>query len=118
MQDKNTTQLRQYDLEKLAHFASKEPTDQEMAMAKRLMNSFYRLCRLAERNLYLATEEHTCNLKSTAASERREMAWADKLSAELKSFCGLEIVYLSWCPSIGRTVEHGGIKQDFHAWMY
>lgn len=118
MSRKTIAQLREMEVDKLAHYASPEPTEQDYATARRLMNSYYRLCGLANTNLYLSNEEWSCNLPSTAKSEQRESDWSDRLSKELQDFCGLQLVYFSWLPSIGIVVEHGGAERKINAWFY
>lgn len=75
--------------------------NEDVATAKRLMNSFYRLCALAERNLYLANNERTCNSPYTKESEERESRWYTRLNKEFKEFAGLELFYCGYMPSIG-----------------
>ena len=89
MAQKTIAQLREMEVEKLAKLHAAEPSQNDMNTARRLMNSFYRLCGLAETNLYLANDERTCNRPSTKASEERQSAWTKRLSAEFTAFCGL-----------------------------
>lgn len=112
-------QLREREVEKLARFHSEAYTEKDMDTARRLMNSFYRLCGLCERNLYLANDERTCNRASTKASEDRESKWTARLSRQFKEFAGLELFYSGYCPSIG--IIHrpsGACYERINRWFY
>ena len=111
-------QLRELEIEKLVAFRTDRPTEDDYREARRLMNSFYRLCGLSETNLYLANNEYTCNRKSTAESEARESRWYDRLSNEFKEFCGLQLFYAGYAPSIGIVTEHGGVSEKINRWFY
>lgn len=119
MAQKTIAQLREMEVEKLARLHTPEPSEADMETARRLMGSFYRLCGLAERNLYLANEERTCNKPSTKASEEREDKWYKRLSAEFTAFCGLRLFYSGYAPSIG-TVDpkNGGCSEKINRWFY
>lgn len=119
MAQKTIAQLREMEVEKLAKLHTSEPSEEDMNTARRLMNSFYRLCGLAETNLYLANDERTCNRPSTKASEDRESAWCKRLSAEFTAFCGLRLYYSGYAPSIG-TVDPktGGCSEKISRWFY
>lgn len=112
-------QLREREVERLAHFHSENPTENDMDTARRLMNSFYRLCGLCERNLYLANDERTCNRASTKASEDRESKWSKRLSKEFEEFSGLELFYSGYCPSIGIVYRpSGACSEKITRWFY
>ena len=112
-------QLREREVDRLAHYRTESPTEADYKEAKRLMNSFYRLCGLSETNLYLANTERTCNSAYTKASEERERRWVARLSDEFKEFCGLELYYSGYMPSIG-TVHRpgGGVSEKITRWFY
>lgn len=112
-------ELREREIRKLVSFKTSDPTPEDFAEAVRLMNSFYRLCGLCERNLYLANEERTCNLKSTKESEDRESRWSDRLNREFKDTYGLQLVYCGYMPSIGVVYEPGGgFSEKITRWFY
>lgn len=94
-------QMRAREVRRLAEYHAENYTDADLREAERLMNSFYRLCGLAETNLYLANNERTCNSRYTAESEAREDRWYKRLSGEFKKFAGLELFYAGYAPSIG-----------------
>lgn len=119
MRKKSIAELREQEVVRLAEYRSADPSDADICEARRLMNSFYRLCGLCERNLYLANDDRTHNLKSTKKSEEREERWRDRLNAEFESFAGLRLVYCGYMPSIG--VVHkpgGGFSEKITRWFY
>lgn len=112
-------QLREREVDRLAHFHAAEPTEEDYQTARRLMNSFYRLCGLAETNLYLSNDERRCNTIYTQKSERRESIWHERLSKQFKDFAGLELVYCGYAPSIGvRCYPGGGFSEKINRWFY
>lgn len=111
-------QKREMELVKLVSFRTYNPTEEDYREAKRLMNSYYRLCGLSETNLYLSNKESTCNSKYTKASEDKEMKWFKRLRREFEDYCGLTLFYTCWYPSIGLKDEHGGVETIIHAYFY
>ena len=87
-------QLREREVEHLASLGNGSIPE-----AKRIMNSYYRLCGLCEANLYLANCERTCNTKYTAESEAKEERWNKRLNKLLAPY-GLELVYFGYFPTI------------------
>lgn len=112
-------QLREKEVMRLAQYHSEEYTENDLQTARKLMNSFYRLCGLAERNLYLANDERWCNRPYTKQSEERESAWCKRLSKQFTDFAGLELFYCGYAPSIG-TVERpsGACSEKITRWFY
>lgn len=111
-------QMREKELERLVAFKTDTPTDEDYAEAKRLMNSFYRLCGLAETNLYLANNERTCNSAATKRSEERESAWYDRLRKEFEEKYGLTLFYTGYAPSIGVRCPGGGVAEKITRYFY
>lgn len=111
---KTIAQLREEQCQKL--HGLNVGTDYDTA--KRLMNSFYRLCGLAERNLLLNEDERTCNLKSTKCSEEKEDRWYKRLSKEFEDNYGLTLEYCSYLPSIGIKKPGGGFKEVIYRYFY
>ena len=111
-------QLREREVDRLAHYHAEEPTEDDYRTARKLMNSFYRLCGLAERNLYLANDERTCDRVSTRYSELREDNWCRRLSKQFTAFAGLELFYTGYAPSIGVKYENGGVCEKITRWFY
>lgn len=93
-------QSREREVFHLATFKTENPTAADIAEARRNMNSYYRLCGLAERNLYLANNERTCNRRSTAESEERESKWHKRLDRVFRETYGLHLQYFGYFPSI------------------
>ena len=107
-------ELRRKEVRKLAEFNR----DVEYENASRLMNSFYRLCGLSERNLELANDSTIYNAKRLAKSEARESRWYERLNAEFKKLYGLELVYCGYAPSIGIRVENGAFVEKINRYFY
>lgn len=82
-----------------------------------IMNSFYRLCGLCERNLYLANDERWCNTKHCKESEAKEARWVARLNKQFAEY-GLQLVYCGYCPSIGTVHENGGFSEVITRWFY
>lgn len=111
-------QLREKEVERLARFKDSEPTEQNITDARKIMNSFYRLCGLCTTNLYLANDARTCNRQSTKDSEEREERWVKRLNEQLKPY-GLQLFYCGYCPSIGIVEKpHGGCVEKITRWFY
>ena len=104
-------QLREREVEKLARYKNPEPTEQDIAEAKRIMNSYYRLAGLNERLLYINNDERTYNFYFRSGElkrlEEQEDRWIKRIKNWLKEY-GLTINYYSFLPTI--TDENGYIK--------
>lgn len=112
-------QMRERELDRLVAYKTDDPTEADYAEARRLMNSFYRLCGLSERNLYLANNERTCNSKYTAESEAKEDRWYNRLKGEFEKTYGLTLFYTGYAPSIGvRYPESGGVSEKISRFFY
>lgn len=111
-------QLREKEVDKLAHYNNATPTDEDIQTARRLMNSFYRLCALDERNCYLANDERTCNKKSTLASEERAIKWHKRLDKEFYTRYGLNLVYAGIYPTICVKENHCIKCEVINRWFY
>ena len=111
-------EMRAKEVRRLAEYRNPDPTAEDLAEAKRLMNSFYRLCGLAETNLYLANIHELYNPKTLEVSEEKESRWHKRLDAEFYNFCGLRLVYLGYCPSIGTINENGGFAEKVSRFFY
>ena len=111
-------ELRRKEVRRLAEFKSNKPTETDYDEAQRLMNSFYRLCHLAEGNLYRTNCEATCNTARTKKSEEREYNWWKRLDAKFNELYGLRLVYCGYMPSIGTVTEHGGFAEKIQRFFY
>ncbi len=111
-------ELRERELPKLAAFKTDNPTAEDIAEARRIMNRFYRLCGLSERNFYLSNDERYHALSSTRESEEKEARIWKKLDADVHRLYGLNIVYCGICPSIVERCEHGGVSEKIGRFFY
>ena len=118
MREPTVAERREREIPRLVAFKTNNPTEEDFAEARRLMNSFYRLCGLSERNLYLSNEERTCNLASTKASEDKEYNWWLRLDGEFHRLYGLNLVYCGYAPSIVKKCEHGGVREEIQRFFY
>ena len=112
-------QLREREVKRLAAFKNPEPTDEDIQEARRNMNSFYRLCGLSERNLYLQNDERSHSTRYAKECEEREDKWHKRLDKVFNDTYGLRLVYCGYAPSIG-TVEHpgGGFSEKISRYFY
>ena len=111
-------QLREKEIDKLAHYNNTDPTEDDFRTARRLMNSFYRLCALDERNCYLSNDERTCNKASTLASEERALQWHKRLDNEFNTRYGLRLVYCGIYPTICIYKNHCIEREVITRWFY
>ena len=79
-------QCREREVYRLAELHTSNPDPDTIGKAWRLMNSYYRLCGLCDRNLYLSNDESTANKASTKRSEDREYNWYKRLNKEFEEF--------------------------------
>ena len=111
-------QMRERELERLVAYKTENPTEEDFDEARKIMNSFYRLCGLAERNLYLSNDERFCNRESTKRSEEREYIWSKRLSKQFTETYGLQIFYSGYLPSIGVKYENGCVSEKISRFFY
>lgn len=115
---KTIAQLRYEQVIKLASYKNTDPTKEDIALARTHMNSFYRLCGLAEKNLYLTNDEKTANKASTAYNEKREQAWFERLDKTFREHYGLCLTYCGYLPSIGVKNEQGAFTEKIERYFY
>lgn len=72
MKKMSIAECRSREVDQLAALRNENLTEAQTAEARKIMNSFYRLCGLCERNLYLANDEYWHNKPYTAESEAKE----------------------------------------------
>lgn len=101
------SEMRTHDVHALAKLADGGETEENINKARRLMNSYYRLCGLCETNLYLTNNERTCDRESTRESEERENKWYKRLAKQFEEFCGYTLKYCGYYPNICHTDERG-----------
>lgn len=118
MRKMTIAEMREKELSRLVAYKTATPTEADYTEARRTMNSFYRLCGLCERNLYLANDERTYNRESTRRSEERESNWYNRLNQVFTTVYGLQLVYCGYCPSIGVKDVHGGFTEKVSRYFY
>ena len=111
-------EMRERELKTLVSFKTDKPKAEDWAEAKRLMNSYYRLCGLSRKNAYLQNDEKTCDSNYAKVNELREMAWHARLNEEFEKTYGLQLVYLAYYPSIGIKEKHGGFHEKVEHYFY
>ena len=111
-------QLREKELDRLVRFKTDSPVESDYEEARKIMNSFYRLCGLCETNLYLANDERRCNTRYTKASEGKEDKWYRRLDKTFHDTYGLNLCYCGYAPSIGVKCENGGFAEKITRWFY
>lgn len=92
---------REKELETLVSFKTDRPTEEDYNEARRIMNSFYRLCGLDWRVAELVNDSRTCDKWSTKQAEKRAYDWYMRLDKEFSRVYGLRLTYCGVCPSIG-----------------
>lgn len=109
---------REREVQRLARYKTEDPTEADVQEARRLMNSFYRLCGLCETNLYLQNDERRHNTRYAHESEKREERWAKRLREQFSENYGLTLVYCGYAPSIGVVHEGGGFSERISRFFY
>lgn len=105
---------REKELEKLIAF---NPEAGE-GKARRLMNSFYRLCGLSEWNLYAQNDSDRCNTAYAKRQEEREIQWYERLDKDFNDTYGLRLVYCGYMPSIGTLNKGNGFSEKIERIFY
>ena len=111
-------QLRERTLDELVKHKTENPTSEDYAEARKIMNSYYRLVGLCERNLYLSNDERWHDKPYTKQSEEKEDRWYKRLDKQFSEIYGLRLVYCSYYPSIGKLVGHGGFAHEIFTYFY
>ena len=116
-------QMRERDVEYLAHFVNgewneTEPTEEKRETTKRLMNSYYRLNALCERNFYWSNDSVKHDKPWVKESEEREDKWYKRLKKEFKENFGLDLYYSSFIVSIGHVYEKHGVSPVIYPHFY
>lgn len=94
-----TAELRRKSAYTLAERKDSQPNDAQVQAATTLMNSYYRLCGLCDRLLYLENDERTCNRRSTERAKERRGKWSDRLNKQLRAYNAC-LEYFGHIPSI------------------
>jgi hypothetical protein len=93
-------QLRERELDNLVKIKTKSPTEADYDEARRNMNSYYRLCGLCERNLYMQNDESMHDTRYAKQCEEKEDRWYKRLNQTFKRTYGIVLVYCGYFPSI------------------
>lgn len=115
--------MREKDVERLSHYINgewnvTEPTEEKRIIARRLMNSYYRLNGLAWRNFYYSNDSRLHDKSWVKESEEREDKWYKRLKKEFKENFGLDLYYSSFYVSIGHVYERGGVSTEIYPKFY
>lgn len=111
-------QMREKELDRLVAYKTSDPTEADYTAARRIMNSFYRLCGLSYSVCMLENTESTANSRYTAEQEAKQERWFDRLNGEFNRLYGLSLYYTGICPSIGTKNENGGVSEKISRYFY
>lgn len=116
-------QLREKDVERLSHYNNgewnaDEPSEEKRMIARRLMNSYYRLNGLAERNFYYSNDSRLHDKSWVKESEEKEDRWYKRLRKEFKEYFGLDLYYSSFYVLIGHVYERGSVSTEIYPKFY
>ena len=111
-------QLREKEVERLARYKTDDPTENDIVEARRCMNSFYRLCGIDERLLYLENDERWHDKPYTKRLEEQRDKWHKRLDKQFNDLYGLRLVYCGYCPSIVTVYPGGGVSEKITRWFY
>lgn len=109
---------RRKEVHRLAKMKSEDLTVENIVEAEKIMNSYYRLVHLCERNLLLSNCEATCNRRSTKESEEREEKWYKRLDKQFRETYGLQLTYFGYYPTICYQSDKGGLAQAISVYFY
>lgn len=110
MAKKTIAQLRENAVYQLAKRKAAEPTEQDIANARRTMNSFYRLCGLDEQLLYLENDERMYGRPSTKEKSEKRDRWYERLNKIFQTEYDAQLEYFGYCP----TICAKGTTQDLY----
>ena len=92
-------QLREKEVHRLASYKNEKLTEEDLNEARKIQNSYYRLCGLSERVCERQNDERYCDSYSTHKMEEKEERWIKRLGEELKPY-GLKLIYPGIYPVI------------------
>ncbi len=114
MKKMSIAELRRKEVYRLAEMDTKNDVNTALTEATKLMNSFYKLCGLEERLLYLENEERTCNIKFVACLEIKAEKWRERLQNAFSTY-GLILVWYGYLPTI---TDHEGGSEVIYTYFY
>lgn len=100
MKKRTVKEQREQAILELVARKTATPTEKDLASARRIMNSFYRLCGQDTQLLYLENTESTCNSRYTAEKSARRDKWLERLNAVFKEEYNAHLVYFGYLPTI------------------
>lgn len=103
------SEKRERALQELATRKNATPTAADIKEARKVMNSYYRLCGLDESLLYLQNDESTCNSRYTAEQGATAFRWIKRMNQYLKPFDAC-VIYFGYLPTICKL----GTTQDLY----
>lgn len=99
MRTMTIAQLRKKSAIDLAERKVSRPSAEEIAKATSIMNSYYRLCGLDERLLYLERNERTYNSRFVKELEEKQKKWYKRLNAQFNEYSA-ELICFGYFPTI------------------
>lgn len=99
MRTMTIAQLRKKSAIDLAERKVSRPSAEEIAKATSIMNSYYRLCGLDERLLYLESNERTYNSQFVKELEEKQKKWYKRRNAQFNEYSA-ELIYFGYFPTI------------------
>ncbi len=114
MKKMTVVELRQKEVCKLASLDTRNDRIEALSEARKLMNSFYRLCGLETTLLYCQNDERTCNSDYIASLELKAEKWRERLQAAFKPY-GLMLVWYGYLPTI---TDHKGGNEVIYTYFY
>lgn len=93
-------EMRRRSVRELAERRNPNPTEEDMALAKKTMNRYYRLCGMDERLLYLENDEKMHDKPYTIQLAAKRGKHFDRLNATFKNEFDAQMVYFGYLPTI------------------
>lgn len=111
-------QYRERELSRLVSWKTDKPQENDFDEARRMMNSFYRLCGLLEKCSILENDSRRCNSWYTQKESERACKWLHRLDNDFNRVYGLRLVCCGIYPSIGIIKEHGAFAEKISTFFY
>lgn len=93
-------EMRRRSVRELAERRNPNPTEEDVALAKKTMNRYYRLCGMDERLLYLENDEKMHDKPYTIQLAAKRDKHFDRLNATFKNEFDAQMVYFGYLPTI------------------
>lgn len=95
-----TAQLREKAITQLVARKTEFPTAQDYKDARRVMNSYYRLCGLDTQLLTLQNDPNAYDKRYTLEKEEKRDKWYQRLNKILKNEYNAQLVYFGYLSTI------------------